>query len=227
MAELYVVGGASRCGKSTVLKAFVARHQRERGTPLATISTDHILNDLWREFDGQYDEFPYLLQQVVDNENSLDEAPWIAFQDDTSYLVERQHAQSRAVWDMRLGEQIRGHLEKADGTPLLSEGIALLPDLIAPLAQIATVNVVYLGNESPDHADALIQAAREAASPEENWMHGLSDGQIRAYMGVKEAMSVRIREPATGYGFPYIDMGQGDFQTNVERAVDTLVVPRQ
>lgn len=225
MAELYVVGGASRCGKSTVLKAFVARQQQEQGTPLATISTDHVLNDLWREYDGQYDEYPDLLQQVVDNENDLDEAPWIAFQEDTDYLVKRQHAQSRAVWGMRLGAQIESHLGKPGNALLLTEGIALLPDLIAPLAQIATVNAVYLGNESPDHADALILAARDAASAEENWMHGLSDGQIRAYMGVKEAMSIRIRELAAEYNFPYLDMGQGDFQANVERAVDVLVAP--
>lgn len=219
MTQLYVVGGASRCGKSSVLRRFLERHGN---APLATISTDDVLNALWRDNAGQYEAYPELMQQVTDNEDGMDPATWIDFQQDTTYLVRRQHEQSRAVWNMRLGKAIHKHLETSD-VPLLAEGIALLPDLIRPLSHIATVRAVYLGNESPSHANALIGAARAARSPEENWMHGLSDEQIRAYMQPKEAMSRRIGEMATENGFAYVDMGQGDFTTNVDRVIDILV----
>ena len=221
MAKLYVVGGASRCGKSSVLRRFVERHG---DNPLVAISSDDALNALWKCHAGQHDLHPELMQQVADNEDGMDEATWINFQRDTGYLVKRQHAQSQAVWDMRLGDEIRTHLETSD-VPMLAEGIALLPDLIRPLASIATVHAVYLGNESPSHADALIQAARNVRSSQENWMHGLSDEQIRAYMWPKEAMSRRIGEMAAENGFTYIDMGQGNFSANVDRAIDTLLDP--
>jgi hypothetical protein len=223
LGELFVVGGASRCGKSTVLKAFMGRHQRSSDVPLATIATDSVLNALWHEHDGQYDQYPELMQQVIDSEGSMDEAEWIAFQANADYLVRRQHTQSKAVWDMRLGSQIRDHLIGSGDTPLLVEGIALLPDFVAPLARIATVHAIYLGNESPSHADSLIIAARSTNSPQENWMHDLSDKQIRAYMLPKEAMSRRIGELAAEYGFPYIDMGEGGFSANVNRAIDMLM----
>ena len=179
---------------------------------MVAISTDHILDDLWKEHAEQHDAYPDLMQQVADNEDGMDETTWINFQKNTDYLVQRQHAQSRAVWDMRLGQEMHTHLEMSDA-PMLAEGIALLPDLVRPLANIATVRAVYLGNESPDHADALISAARGAQSSQENWMYGLSDKQIRAYMWPKEAMSRRIGEMATENGFMYIDMGKGDFTT--------------
>lgn len=221
MAELYIVGGASRCGKSSVLRRFMGRHGDDS---LIAVSTDDTLNALWREHAGQYEMYPELMQQVADNEDGMDEATWINFQKNTDYLVRRQHAQSRAVWDMRLGKDIQDHLETSD-IPMLAEGIALLPDLVRPLADIATVRAVYLGNESPDHADALIGAARSAQSSQENWMHSLSDEQIRAYMRPKEAMSRRIGEMATENGFAYIDMGQGDFVENVDQAINVLVGP--
>lgn len=219
MAELYVVGGASRCGKSSVLRRFVERHGN---APLVTVSTDDTLNALWREHAGQHETYPELMQQVADNEGGMDETTWINFQKDTEYLVNRQYAQSRAVWRMKLGKDTYDHLGASD-VPLLAEGIALLPDLIRPLASIATVRAVYLGNESPNHADALIQAARSAQSPQENWMYGLSDEQIRAYMWPKEAMSRRIGEMAIENGFMYIDMGQGNFSDNVDQAINVLL----
>lgn len=218
MAKLYVIGGAPRCGKTSILRVFKERF----GEPLAALSTDDMLNDLWREHDDDRDQYPELMQQVIDNENGMPEAEWIAFQAHTDYLVHRQHAQSRAVWKMRLGARIIDHLVEPNAPPLLAEGIALLPDLIAPLAQIAELNAVYIGNESPNHADALIDAARSVPSPQENWMHGLSDEQIRAYMKPKEAMSHRIRVLAARHGFPYIDMGQGNFSANIARVVGTL-----
>lgn len=219
MAKLYVVGGAPRCGKTSVLQAFKERH----GETLATLSTDDTLNALWSEYNGDRAAYPDLMQQVLDNEDAMPEREWVAFQNRTDYLVARQHAQSRAVWRMRLGARVVSHLVQPDSIPLLAEGIALLPDIVAPLVSVAEVRAVYIGNESPNHADALIHAARSANSAQENWMHELSDDQIRAYMAPKEAMSRRIGEMATEYGFPYIDMGQGDFATNVTHAIDSLL----
>lgn len=111
MAELYVIGGASRCGKSSVLRKFM---ELSGDNLLTTLSTDDTLNALWREYAGQHEAHPDLMQQVADNEDALDEARWIAFQKSTDYLVERQHAQSQAVWNMRLGKHIRDHLETSD-----------------------------------------------------------------------------------------------------------------
>jgi len=164
------------------------------------------------------------MRQVIDNEDGMEALTWINFQRDTQYLVRRQHAQSRAVWDMRLGKLIRDHLETSD-VPMLAEGVALLPDLIRPLASVATVRAVYLGNESPNHAQTLIRAARNAQSLQENWMYGLTDEQICAYMWPKEAMSRRICDMAVENGFTYIDMGQGNFIDNVDRAINILIDP--
>lgn len=75
MAELYVIGGASRCGKSSVLRKFI---ERKGDALLTTLSTDDTLNALWREYAGQHEAYPDLMQQVADNEDGMDEARWIA-----------------------------------------------------------------------------------------------------------------------------------------------------
>jgi len=57
-----------------------------------------------------------------------------------------------------------------------------------------------------------------------NWMAkmGYSDRKVLAYMDMCRAVSKMRREQAQEFGFPYVDMGDGNFLQNVQRVIGYL-----
>jgi hypothetical protein len=225
--EFIGIGGAPRCGKSSVIAAYRQRQLEQTGIEPVILHADAALLELWEKHAGEEAKYPDLMQQVIDAKQQPSVEEWIREQHERgAYLTERLQKRSGAVWDMLLHSQIEQALDEHPGVPVIAEGVALLPDRITQLGARATVRAVFLGNTSPDHGQQLIAATRAKEPSTENWMHRYTDEQIEVYAGVtKAAMWKSLSGQAEAEGFACFDMGVGDFHGNVDRVVDWMQDP--
>lgn len=198
MTQLWLVGGAPRCGKSKLTGRIVARQSCD------TLSTDY-LRDPLRQFLSELE-----CSALYENESS---------EGTLAERVDRQNRESAVVWKA-VREYATQHAEWSD-RPLLIDGVAVLPEYARQLSERIDVCAVFLGNQAPEHVDVLLD---HAASNKRDWLHGWSRDRVEHFAAFKVAMSKWLEASATEHGYPYIEMSH-DFAAAQARAEALLVSP--
>jgi hypothetical protein len=111
----------------------------------------------------------------------------------------------------------------------LVQGVAMLPEYVAQLRDSDApydIRALYLINTNPKHTEEILEAVEKAkqTDPGSNWMAqaNWSENRVRKYMDTTYELSERRREEASRFGFPWVDMGSGNFSNNVMRNVQYL-----
>jgi hypothetical protein len=240
--QLLIIGGVPRAGKDTTTDAFVKVYPDTR-----TLSVDEVRGELWTDKTllataWRHQEASIhsaerdLFQQLIDNKLHVGDEAWIPNilerirPDGKPYFIERHDAQIRAIW--QLGD-MRGRLRQfvtgAASGRWLVQGVAMLPHYVAELRDAnpdIDFRPLYLINQNPQHTEVILGAVDYArhTDPTSNWMAnaGWSDNRVRKYMDATYELSARRRQEAEQYGFPWTDMGDGDFAANVVRNIGYL-----
>lgn len=236
--DLAVLGGISRAGKDTTMQAYTEATQLMFGETV-TVSTDDIRGQLrdnpelrQRAYSDPDSAERALFQQKIDNELYVGDKVWIpnilhrVETDGSSYFHNRHDNQNRAVWKLAdIPQRITNILATPGIGRLLLQGVAMLPEHAAELRDTyPKMRALFLINTNPDHVGTILNTVHEAqaTNPSSNWMSNWSDKRIEGYVNKNIELSERRRTEAEKYGFPWKDMGYGDFRYNVFRNVGYL-----
>lgn len=231
--DLAVISGVPRAGKTGTADVYAKLN------PLALVQSMDITfrQPLWDDAEyrirgfvdlcyGSNTPVRRLNQKHYDSENFSDDTDWIKGvlgNNSPKPYIFRQNDQSAAVYD--LGD-MEGALHdmacrrQGQPTPLLES--------MVPISRMARfrdkypdigLRVIYLVNNNPNHPEiiqAAVDHAHETGDLDGNWMAkaGWSRQRIAAYMEQMGLFSLWTAEQADKEGFPWIDMGRGDFEDN-------------
>jgi 2-phosphoglycerate kinase len=199
MPNLYLIGGAPRTGKTTVLQRLIERR------PVMGASTDAIRTvakgiltpeqnpRLFKTQRGAFDS--------AGNIQSMLESP----QQTLAYEI----AESEETWKSVL-DFISYYIK--DGRDAAIEGVAVLPKLVNELA--AETKVVFIVNLN-DQTNVILEHAREN---EDDWLHKYDESTIRAFCKFNQTLNQYYAEEANKYGYPIIEMSASASQQFTERA---------
>ncbi len=194
--KVYLVGGAPRTGKSTLM------HLLMQERPMMSISTDAI-RYLLRRTEGISDK-----RLTVANNAVLDNSPQEALQ--------LQNKESEAVWSACL-KLIECNQE--DGLDIFIEGVAVLPSLVDTLN--LDYRVVYLGDQSSNLAQRL---ETTAGTNPHDWMSvaNLDSEAFQKYAHFFNHMSQWVQESAATYDQPYFEASKG-YEASLQAALEHLL----
>ena len=189
---IYLLGGPPRIGKSLI------SNQIRQKYALNVVSTDALGAVLENVLTPEAAPDLY----IFDRFNQMPMAERVRLiTEDPAVLSEYIRRESHVVWKAVQAFIKREHQEGRDA---LIEGVAVLPELVTRLENIA-YRVVFIGNQGENHGENIKQSAREN---EWDWMRDASDEYINAFAMVVKRMSAAIEQEAENYGFEYIEMGQ-------------------
>jgi len=106
-----------------------------------------------------------------------------------------------------------------DRMNLMVEGVAVLPELVSQLRNVA-YRAVFVGNQGNDHKENIKKSAKEN---DHDWMQDASDEYIEAFAMFVAEMSRYIEKEARNYSFDYIEMGNKTFNDAVDQVVGSLL----
>jgi 2-phosphoglycerate kinase len=205
MARALFIGGAPRVGKSTLAAQVLTEH------PGNIISTDDLRASLRRTIPVHAQPDLYYLDSLNANEREMDRL----MREQTIDIIEAADRESAVVWPA-VEAFVREHL--ATGRDVLVEGVAVLPEFIADLN--FDYSVVFLGNQSPDHAQVIHDYAR---THRKTWLGQLAPSTLDAFAIFSAATSAHIEREARKYYLPYVEMGNRGFQQGIEQARKLLL----
>lgn len=102
---------------------------------------------------------------------------------------------------------------------MVVEGVAILPELVSQLENVA-FRVVFIGNQGNEHKENIKRSAQEI---DHDWMQDASEEYIEAFAIFVIEMSRYIEREAHNYGFDYIEMSSRPFDDAVCQVVDSLL----
>lgn len=203
------IGGAARCGKSTL-----AREVRT-STDMQSLSGDAFRTTLRKTADRGI--FPVL--HTPRAEKIPDEESFVNHHSTNAHLeIEAKHAQAKFVWPFI--ENYVHAIEHESSDSVLVESIDVWPDLIA-LSGLEH-RAAFLVNTSPKQAERII--ASRGSDPYD-WMHEneYSDARIRAWSDFNAQRSMLIRKLAEEAGYLCIDLAEVSFADGQAVAKDYLL----
>ena len=202
---IYLIGGSSRAGKSTLSKR-VRKHIDGQ-----VISADAFQASLHEALKPEWE--PDIFIDVVNpiGDKGSDEAK-----------VKRGRERDNAMWQFFAGYlKEASHISDDD---ILLDGM-LWPDFIAafPMKHKA----VFLVDTSPGQAERLIKI-RDDGGSDNNWMgeHQYSDERIRKWVSFSIARSNLYIELCKKYNYPYFDIADGGMQMAENCAFEHLLSKR-
>ena len=204
---IYFIGGPPRVGKS-IIAAEVTRR-----SGISAVSTDSLGAVLETVGDPKRD--PGLL--AVSQFNEMAEADRIELLlKDPTRRIEYQLEESAAVW--RAVEPFV-LTEQEEGRDLVTEGVAILPELVNRLVGV-DYRVVFVGNQALTQEHNIKRSAKEN---KHDWMRHASDEYAEAFAGFVVEMSRYIEREARRYGLQYFELQGKPFADAVAVAVDLLL----
>lgn len=192
------VGGAARCGKSTLSREI------RRSTDLQFISGDAFRTTLRKTVAKGI--FPIL--DAPRAEKIPDEQDFIKHHSTNAAIeIEAKRAQAKFVWPFI--ERYIHEVEHESGDGVLVESIDVWPDLIATSGLVH--RAAFLVNTSPHQAKRIIDSRGDDPY---DWMHQneYSDGRIRAWSEFNAQRSVMIRDMAVDLGYLCVDLAETSFE---------------
>jgi 2-phosphoglycerate kinase len=204
---IYFIGGPPRAGKSLIAEMITSRHG------INAVSTDSLGAILETVVSPESE--PGLF--AVSRFNEMSEADRIRLMaENPARHVERLIEESTAVWRAVVPFVLR---EQEEGRSLVTEGVAVLPELVAPLEGI-DFRAVFVGNRGLTVAENI---KRGAVEREHDWMRHASDEYIDAFAAFVVEMSGYIEKEARIYNFDYIEMDRRPFSEAAAEVVDLLL----
>ena len=203
---IYLLGGPPRVGKSIISNEIRQKHA------ISVVSTDSLGAVL--ESTLSLEAAPDLFVFARFNEMPVADRVKLMV-DDPAELIDSLMKESRVVWKA-VEAFIRR--EKDEGRDVLIEGVAVLPELVSQLEDIAH-RVVFIGNQGNKHNENMKKFAEEN---EHDWMRSASDQYISAFAMFVERMSAYIEQEAHKYGFKYIEMDGEPFWRMAENIAKLL-----
>jgi 2-phosphoglycerate kinase len=204
-----LIGGAARCGKSTL-----AREVRA-ATDMQTLSGDALRTTLRRVM--PYGSIPEL--HVSRAEKIRDEQEFINHHTlGAQAEIEAKRRQAKYVWSV-ITTYIK-EIEHESADSVLVESIDVWPDLIAVSG--LHHRAAFLVNTSPDQAERII--ATRGTDPYD-WMHAnnYSDARIIAWSEFNRQRSEMVRDMAEEQGYPCFDLAETSFEDSQMAAKDYLL----
>ena len=203
---IYFVGGPPRVGKSIIAKAITSQHG------INAISTDSLGAVLETVLDPETE--PGLF--AVSRFNEMAEADRIELLlENPARRIDYQLEESTAVW--RAVEPFV-LTEQKEGRDLVTEGVAVLPELVNRLVGV-DYRVVFVGNQAHTQEHNIKRSAKEN---KHDWMRHASDEYAEAFAGFVVEMSRYIEKEARRYGFQYFELQGRPFTGAVAEAVELL-----
>ena len=204
---IYFLGGPPRIGKSIIAKAITRQHG------INAVSTDSlgvVLETVLRP-----EAMPSLF--AVSRFNEMPEAERIrSLVENPSHRIDCQREESTAVWRAVVPFVLR---EQEEGRDLVTEGVAVLPELVAQLEGV-DYRAVFLGNRGLTQKEDI---KRGAIEHEHDWMRRASDEYIAAFASFVAEMSSYVEKEARAFGFDYVEMGRRPFTDAVPVVVELLL----
>lgn len=204
MPRAYFIGGAPRVGKSSLAKRFLEAH------PMPSAATDDLRTNLRRITPASVKPELYYLDGL--NSNEADMARLM--REHTADIIKAADRESSVVWRAVEGF-VRGYL--ATGHDVLIEGVAVLPHLVAELE--FDYSAVYLGNQSPDHAQIIQNYAQNHP---DSWLGSLQPDTIAAFAKFTLETSIHIEKEAQLFSQPYLEMSDSGFDNVLKLAQHAL-----
>jgi 2-phosphoglycerate kinase len=204
---IYLLGGPPRVGKSIISKTITKEHG------INVVSTDSLGAVLESVVDPEIEPGLFIVNRF--NEMTAEEKISLMLKN-TTERINYQVAENCAVWKAVAPFIER---EKDEGRDVVVEGVAVLPELVSQLQNIA-YRVVFVGNRDPEHKENIKKSAKE---DEHDWMQDASDEYIDAFATFVAEMSSYIKKEANKYSFEYIEMGNRPFNDAVGKVVDSLL----
>lgn len=202
---IYLIGGPSRAGKTTLAKR-VRKHID--GQVISAEAFHAALHEALKP-EWEPDIFIDVINPIRDHQP-------------VEAMVKRGRERDNAMWQF-----FTGYLKEASrisSDDILLDGM-LWPDFIAafPLKHRA----VFLVDTSPDQAERLIKI-RDDDGSENNWMgeHQYSDDRIRRWVNFDIARSQLYIDLCKKYNYPYFDIADGGMQVAENRAFEYLLSKR-
>ncbi|MBN1878213.1 MAG: hypothetical protein JXA33_28600 [Anaerolineae bacterium] len=208
---IYLLGGPPRVGKSIISNEIRQKYAvsvvstDSLGAVLESILIPETAPDLF--IFARFNEMP-----VADRVKLM--------VDDPAELIDSLMKESRVVWKA-VEAFIRR--EKDEGRDVLIEGVAVLPEFVSRLEDIAH-RVVFIGNQGNKHNENIKKFTEEN---KHDWMRSASDQYISAFAMFVVRMSVYIEQEAHKYGFTYIEMDGELFWGMAEKIAKFLGVKKE
>ena len=203
---IYLLGGPPRVGKSIISNEIRQKHA------VSAVSTDSLgavlESTLSREAAPDLFVFARFNEMPVADRVKL-------MVDDPAELIDSVLKESRVVW--RAVEAFIRR-EQDEGRDVLIEGVAVLPELVSQLEDIAH-RTVFIGNQGNTHAENMKRFAEEN---KHDWMRSASDQYISAFAMFVERMSAYIEQEAHKYGFRYVEMDGEPFGGMADTIAESL-----
>ena len=204
MAKVYLIGGAPRAGKTTVIQKLIDKK------PMLAASTDAIRNveknmikpednpRLFKTARGAFDSAKNIKAFVYDPETIL------------GYELGESEETWKSVLDF-ISYNIR------DGKDVAIEGVAVLPKNIASLPfESRVVFVTCL----KDQTKAILQHAHENKT---DWLAKYSDEVIKAFCSFNQKLNQYYYDEATKLGLPCLTASSESFENDMDKAVKILL----
>ena len=204
---IYLLGGPPRVGKSILSRTITKKHG------INVVSTDSLGAVLENVLDPELEPGLFIVNRF--NEMSVEDRMNLMV-NNTAERINYQIQENYAVW-MAVTPFIQR--EEDEGRDLVVEGVAVLPELVSQLGNVA-YRAVFVGNQGNDHKENIKKSAMEN---DRDWMQDASDEYIEAFATFVVAMSRYIEQEARNYGFDYIEMGNKTFNDAVDQVVDSLL----
>ncbi len=197
---IWLIGGAARCGKSTLAAAAQARLK----SPVVPLD---------------YLRFALIAVATPANQASLRLSPRVGEHTESEWLAQLRE-RDRVLW-----QGARGLIEAAlaSKSDLIIEG-GLWPDYTAEFADYDQVRIVYLTDTSNRAVERIVQLAHNPAI-KHNWMSSWSDEQLQKWAQYNLARSRMIDNLAQQHNQPVFDAATGGVDGAQSKALAHLSQP--
>ena len=199
----YFIGGAPRIGKTLLALALAEKIKGHY------VSSDSIRNAAKKSCnDRDSDLF------ILNKTEHIPEEAWLKDHNELpEKIIEYQNRESIALWPSVVSF-CNSFCE--DNAVHVLEGVALLPSLVSQMKDIPR-HVVYVGNTSENHPEAMLKFAKDF--PQWDWMgsSGYSEEKIRAMGNFVRTMSLYFKSEAEKYGFQYFEIEDDNFDGSIEK----------
>lgn len=200
---IYLIGGATRCGKSTLAR----RVRKEIDGQF--ISGDALTHTLQAKLRTEWvpDLYVHKVDPIKEDDASVESK------------IERLERRDAAMWPYY--EQYLKEVEKTSLDDVLIEG-NVTPERVRELALPHAA--VFLVDTSKDQAERLI-AIRDGEGFSNNWMkvRNFSDDHIRSWALFNARHSELIKDACRAYGYTYFDLAEVGVEKAQRMAFDHLM----
>ncbi len=207
MPKAYLVAGAPRVGKTTLVTRLVAQR------PMFSISTDAVRYML-RRVVPRTDQNKALFTAIEREEKAPleDRLNYLA---DALQVAKDQGAESRIVWEATK-QIIYSNME--DGLDIAVEGVAVLPEFLGDLN--CEWRAVVLGNSS----DTIGQVIRKSmAKNPHDWLNGREEQIIEAYIKFFKENNIHFKQQAGNSNLPFFDSAEHGYDAAMTGALEELL----